>query len=328
MTRRRAVAFFVFTITTIFSVNLASNGFADDLISIKIRAGGNLLITDSVDASDDKGKIQPPTQNPNFSEFDATLGIQLNVDVPIFVRMEGKLDYLPVEEVLEASLSGDAFLSILQVQELFYRKRSGKLGIDDVNLTSEQLNKLREQGGEEQLHVLAGAGYRFDIGDEDSFFNMALALAAGGAYFDWQRPGQDALNAWGMFAGTRVQMKIWKFKNTLRVALVGIPNFNFDPAKEKARDEARIAGSSAVNDAAGAEVYEPGQSNKIGFNDIVQMNYFWNITERLYFEAFQENVLEITDMSLGPEAEVNLRQLPDGTEWRATIGIAATFGAL
>ncbi len=291
------------------------------IIELKVKAGGAILNKSKLEQIEGESTFNAPFRSGPSTHGDAMFGLGLNLDVPILCEIEGKFDYLPIERVIEASVSGEV-IEILQIQELFYKKRMGTLG--------------RE--GEEQLQALAGLGFTFKISEpedaadeKDDFFSMGFGLNVGGAYFKWQRPGQVLSNEeFGAYAGSKLQLNIWKFKNTLRVAVVGIPEFDEKGAKNKAKNEASNAAEEQINQ----EVDENGipiENNQdaqddSAWGDFASANFYWNISERLYIEALNEDTLSIDGMGLGPELEATIRQLPDFTEWKVTLGISATFG--
>ncbi len=150
---------------------------------------------------------------------------------------------------------------------------------------------IREGGPNgDMLRVMGGFGGNFGLGALGE-----LTLSAGVISMDWTRPGSEEQSLLGLYAGTKVFLKIWKFENELRVAYYAAPQFNPSTSDVAFTDAPLIEG--------------------------------WNqgviASERLRFNAFKISIFEF-----GPELRARFANLPDGTEWMATVGFGGRIGVL
>jgi hypothetical protein len=141
----------------------------------------------------------------------------------------------------------------------------------------------------EMSRVFAGLGGKLGFGSLGD-----LTLSVGAVAMDWTRPGSAEQSLLGAYAGGKLYLHIWKFENELRVAYFAAPQINGD----------------AASVAAGEPFIQGWTQGMVGSNN-------------LRFEAFK-----VSMFSFGPELRANVAELPDGFEWKATLGFGGKIGAL
>jgi len=136
--------------------------------------------------------------------------------------------------------------------------------------------------------VAAGAGGTFGLGSLGD-----LTLSAGIISLNWAAPGQEEDSLTGFYAGTQVFLKIWKFENELHVAYYAAPQLTEDLSQV------------VLNN---ADAIQQWRSGLIASN-------------QLRFNAFKVSIFEF-----GPELRARVAELPNGTEWMATLGFGGRIG--
>jgi len=161
--------------------------------------------------------------------------------------------------------------------------------VADGGIAFAKLHELYYRSGGpngEMTRIAVGAGGRIGLGGLGD-----LTLSAGVMAMDWTRPGGSEQSMTGVYAGTKLFLKIWKFENELRVAYYAAPELQSDLTS-------------------GGRLVEGWQQGFVG-------------TERLRFNAFKVSIFEF-----GPEFRARFAELPDGTEWMATLGFGGRIGVL
>lgn len=228
----------------------------------------SLLLASSAQGSmievglDAGGAIVTPWSSEDFAEtLGYTVGANANLEF-IFVNaaLEARYTELEGNQRFEARASGGALL--LKVHELYYRKSD----LDG-----------------EAMHGMGGAGMGIDLPGSIGSVSASLGAMA----MRWERPGQDAQEILGAYAGAIVKLRVWKAHNELKVAYFAT------------RDD--------WNDGYGESYTEGWKHGVIG-------------SGRAFVKLFK-----ISGVELGPELRGQLAKLPDGTEWMATLGLAGSL---
>lgn len=147
-------------------------------------------------------------------------------------------------------------------------------------------------GPDSQTSVLFGPGFARPLPGK---LIGKLTVSIGAAYLEWLRPHlEEKQSIAGAYLGGNLILRVWKLQNKLRLAFYLAPNPN---AKE-----VKFTG--------------PGVSEA------------WNSASKGFLG---EDELVLPVLSKGPvdvrsKLGLLLRQLPDGTEWRGTIGIEGRVG--
>jgi hypothetical protein len=136
--------------------------------------------------------------------------------------------------------------------------------------------------------IAAGAGGTIGLGSLGD-----LTLSAGIMSLNWAAPGQAADSLTGAYAGTQLFLKIWKFENELHVAYYAAPQ---------------------VADDLGQTVLTHGDAIQQWRTGLIASN-------QLRFNAFKVSVFEF-----GPELRARVAELPNGTEWMASLGFGGRIG--